>query len=208
MNDQEDASMMDGEAPEEQAVDQAPEESTQDEQQDQPQQSAQSGNSGINKLPPEMMDEIKQGGAALFYTAVQVIGSRDAMSHVRDFLKKGKLSPATWFAMDQAMKIHKRQGIKMSPPMVIGATYYVAEYLRSLAEKGGQRVGDNQVRKAVVETIDKFMGQMKGYELAQQQKSAAAEAQQQAPSDQAGPQPDTGMGATGSEAPAPQGGMM
>jgi len=167
------------------------------------------------KMPPAMMEAAVKGAEALFYTSVQIIGSKQLSELIRKLLMRGNLSVATWTVLDQAMKVQKQQGIPITPPMVIGAVYYIALFLKSVGAKAGARLTDANVKKATVETIDKFMGMIKGGVLLQKhgQQAAAIQAQgsQQpaGPADnQGGPPPSGGMGVQTPGGAVPHGGMM
>lgn len=163
------------------------------------------------KMPPAMMEAAVKGAEALFYTSVQIIGSKQMGGLIRKLLLRGNLSVATWTVLDQAMKVQNQQGLPITPPMVIGSVYYIAAFLKSIGAKAGARLTDANVKKATVETIDKFMGMVKGGVLLQKHGRQAAAMRAQGVQGQpppGGPPPTGGMGVQTPGGGAPQGGMM
>ena len=167
------------------------------------------------KMPPAMMEAAVKGAEALFYTSVQIIGSKQMSGLIRKLLMRGNLSVATYTVLDQAMKVQNQQGLPITPPMVIGAVYYIAAFLKSIGAKAGARLTDANVKKATVETIDKFMGMIKGGVLLQKHAQQAAAMQAQGAQGQppaggtpAGPPPSGGMGVQTPGGAVPHGGMM
>ena len=180
-----------------------------------------------NPIHPALMETMVKGAEALFYTAVQVVNDKNARDLMRKQLGAGKVRQAAEFVVDQSLKIHKKQDMPLTGPMVIASIYWIVQYLCSLARAKGARINEASARMYVLNTIDWFVGRLRAQKyqmdadkegMAQAQKMAAAGAggappsgpqgePQGAPTGAALPPDQSGMGAAGAVA-QPQGGLM
>jgi len=189
------------------------------------------------KLPEEMQQKTALGAKALFDTSAQIMASDKAAAKLKKLVKSGKLTMATWTTLTQAIKIHQKQAIPVTPAMAIGAIPFIAGLFWTMGKKMGAPLKIEHLRKAVLESVDRAIGLYAGSNAmasdakdlrAQRKKAltAAMEMAQQQGGQPGGPPPPGGAAPPGmpggggpqaasgpggmapGAAPAPQGGMM
>ena len=83
------------------------------------------------QMKPEVSGEIKEatekGAQALFYTASQLAFSEKTSQIIKRMVGRKKLAQATDYLLDQSIKVHNKQGIPTTVPMVIAAAPFIEQ---------------------------------------------------------------------------------
>ena len=117
------------------------------------------------QLPPGMSETLKKGAEAMFYTAVQVTNGKRAKELLKKYFAKSNITDASTFVIDQVLKIHKQQDLPITGPMVLAASFWIVQYIASLARSAGAKISNQQAKVKTLEVMDWFLGKYDEYQL-------------------------------------------